>query len=363
MSENTNGFDEQKSEAFADSMVESLNQASMVLMTSIGHRAGLFDTMAEMEPSTTHQIAETSGLNERYIREWLGAMVTSKIVTYDQNTREYQLPVEHAVFLTRKASPNNIAAFTQWIPVLASVEDHVTEAFSHGKGVPYSAYDRFTDVMEEDSGQTVVAALEEYILPLVPGLMDRLHAGINVMDIACGSGKAVNKMASLFPNSTFTGYDFLEEGILRGRAESNSLGLINTRFDVLDAAELSENEEYDLITAFDAIHDQPKPDTVLRNLHNALRPGGIFLMQDIKASSHLQNNLDHPVGPFLYTISTMHCMSVSLAHGGPGLGACWGKEKALEMLDEAGFTGTDVKELSHDFQNYFYISGRNGKVS
>mgnify|MGYP001305545773 CR=1 FL=1 len=350
---------EEKSEQFAERMVDSLNRASIILMVSIGHRTGLFDTMAEMKPSTSHEIAAAAGLNERYVREWLGAMCTGGVIHFEPETRTFSLPSEHAAFLTRKASPNNIAAFAQWIPVLARVEDHIAEAFKHGRGVPYEAYHRFHDVMEEDSGQTVVAALEEYILPLVPGLVERLKVGIEVLDIGCGSGKAVNLMARLFPNSRFTGYDFLEEGIIRARMEADDSDLTNVRFEVLDAARLDEQQKYDLITAFDAIHDQPQPKVVLRNLHNALKPDGIFLMQDIAASSHLHNNLDHPVGPFLYTVSTMHCMSVSLAGGGPGLGALWGKEMALEMLSEAGFVQPRVEQLSHDFQNYFYISTRN----
>jgi Methyltransferase domain len=114
--------------------------------------------------------------------------------------------------------------------------------------------------------------------------------------------------------------------------------------------------EFDLITAFDAIHDQPKPDLVLKNINHSLSDKGVFLMQDILASTPLKENISHPLGTFLYTISCMHCMSVSLSQNGAGLGAMWGKEKATAMLKEAGFVNVQVKTLPHDFQNYYYCA-------
>jgi 2-polyprenyl-3-methyl-5-hydroxy-6-metoxy-1,4-benzoquinol methylase len=210
--------------------------------------------------------------------------------------------------------------------------------------------------MAEDSGQTVVAALTDHILPLVPGLTERLEDGIDVLDVGCGSGRALNLMARKFPNSRFVGYDFSEEAISRARAEAAGRGATNVRFEVRDVADLGEEGRYDLITAFDAVHDQAKPAAVLEGIAAALKDDGVYLMQDIAGSSHLQNNMDHPIGPFLYTISTMHCMTVSLAQGGEGLGTMWGEEKALEMLEEAGFGEVEVKQLPHDFQNSYYIA-------
>jgi 2-polyprenyl-3-methyl-5-hydroxy-6-metoxy-1,4-benzoquinol methylase len=163
-------------------------------------------------------------------------------------------------------------------------------------------------------------------------------------------------MAQAFPNSRFTGYDFSEDGIAAARTNAQQQGLTNIRFEVWDAARLDESEKYDVIFTFDAIHDQAKPATVLSNIYRALRTDGAYLMQDIAGSSHLHHNLDHPMGPFLYTVSTMHCTTVSLAQDGDGLGTMWGKEKALEMLAEAGFSHTEVHQLAHDPQNYYYVS-------
>jgi SAM-dependent methyltransferase len=165
----------------------------------------------------------------------------------------------------------------------------------------------------------------------------------------------MNELASIFPNSRFTGIDLAERAVDAARAEASRRGLENVRFEAQDAAAMTAIGEYDLITAFDAVHDQARPAAVLRNINRALRRSGTFLMQDISGSSHVHEDVAHPLGPFLYAISCMHCMSVSLAAGGPGLGAMWGKELALKMLGEAGFGRVDVETLPHDPMNYFYI--------
>ena len=351
----TRELDQAKSEAFAERMIGILNDAALALVTSIGHRTGLFDVMADLPPSTSQQIADAANLNERYVREWLGAMVVGRIVEHDPEDGTYYLPQEHAAWLTRAASPNNIAVTAQFIPVLGMVEDGIVESFKHGGGLPYSAFPRFHEVMAEDSGQTVVAALADHILPLVPGLIERLEEGIDVLDVGCGSGRALNLMARTFPSSRFSGYDFSEEAIARARAEAQEHGTTNVRFELKDAAALDEKASYDLITTFDAVHDQADPAAVLKGIADALREDGVYLMQDIAGSSHAHKNMNHPIGPLLYTVSTMHCMTVSLSQGGEGLGTMWGEEKAREMLEEAGFKEVEVKQLPHDFMNSYYI--------
>jgi len=348
-------LDQGKAEAFAGRIVGVLNEGALAIMTSIGHRTGLFDAMSGLPPSTSEQIASAAGLNERYVREWLGAMVVGRVVEHDPEGATYRLPPEHAAWLTRAASPNNIAVTAQFIPGLASVEDEIIESFKEGGGVPYSAFPRFHEVMAEDSGQTVVAALTDAILPLVPGLTERLEGGIDVLDVGSGSGRAMNLLARKFPNSRFVGYDFSEEALARARAEAEGYGTTNVRFEVKDVATLEEEASYDLITTFDTVHDQARPAKVLSGIARALRDDGVYLMQDIAGSSYVHNNLEHPLGTFLYTVSTMHCMTVSLAQGGEGLGTMWGEEKAREMLAEAGFAKVEVKQLPHDFANSYYV--------
>lgn len=351
-------FDATRAESFAGRMVGTLNDGCLALMTSIGHRTGLFDALAQMPPADSAGISAAADLDERYVREWLGAMVVGGVIEYDPETKTYRLPPEHAACLTRNSAPDNVAAFMQYVAVLGSVEDRIVGCFREGGGVPYSEFPRFQEVMAEDSGQTVLPALLGSILPLVPGLVERLEAGIDALDAGCGSGRALNLLAREFPNSSFTGYDISEEGVARGRAEAAAHGAENIRFEVKDAARLEESSRYDLITTFDAVHDQADPAAVLAGIERSLRPGGVYLMQDIAGSSHVEGNLDHPLGPALYTISTMHCMTVSLARNGAGLGAMWGEEKAREMLAEAGFADVEVRRLPHDFQNSYFIAAK-----
>lgn len=349
-------FDQAKSEAFAGRMMDVLNNAAVALMTSIGHQVGLFDAMADRPPATSQQVAEAAGLNERYVREWLGALVTGRVVDYDPAADTYSLPPEHAAWLTRAAGINNLAIQAQYIPLLAQVEGSIIECFRDGGGVPYSAYPRFQKLMAEDSAAVHDAALIDAILPLVPGLRERLQAGIAVADIGCGRGHAINVMAHAFPESRFVGYDASEEGILAGRSEAQGMGLTNAQFEVRDVTRLDAHDRFDLITAFDAIHDQAQPAQVLAGIADALRPDGVFLMVDIGASSNVHENRDLLLGPFLYTVSCMHCMTVSLALNGVGLGTMWGEQKARQMLAEAGFSRVEVERIEGDLVNSYYIA-------
>jgi len=352
----TDTFDADRAEVFAGRMVSLLNDASLSLLVSIGHQVGLFDAMAGLPPSTSDEIAAAAGLEERYVREWLGAMTTGRIVEHDPGTTTFHLPPEHARSVTRAAGPGNLAAQAQFIPMLAAVEAPIIECFRRGGGVPYSEYGAFHRLMAEDSGAVLDAALLEGIVPLVPGLPERLAAGIDVADVGCGSGHAVNLLAQAFPASRCAGYDISEEAIGAARREAEQLGLPNARFEVRDVADLGEIEAFDLVLAFDAIHDQAHPADVLAGVARALRPGGTFLMVDIKAASDVAGNLDHPLGPFLYSVSTLHCMTVSLSQGGDGLGTVWGEELALQMLADAGFTSVEVADVAEDIVNAYYVA-------
>jgi ubiquinone/menaquinone biosynthesis C-methylase UbiE len=324
-------------------------------MTSIGYRTGLFDSMAELEPSTSQQIADETDLNERYVREWLGAMVTGQIVYFNPENGTYFLPVEHAAWLTRKSSPNNMAVTTQWLHVMAYVEDGIVECFQKGGGLAYDEYNRFHEVMADQSHQSVVTSLLDQLLPLAEGVREKLEKGIEVLDVGCGSGKALIKLAKEYPNSRFTGYDSSQDVIERALLEARKYGLTNLTLVVRNAAEFDDKETFDLILTLDSVHDQAKPDLMLRNIFNALKSDGTYFCQDIAGSSYVEKNMDHPIAPFMYTISCTHCMSVSLGQDGAGLGAMWGKELACQMMKKAGFSQVEVKNLEHDFMNNYYI--------
>lgn len=176
------------------------------------------------------------------------------------------------------------------------------------------------------------------------------------LDIGCGTGHSTNLMAQAYPHSRVTGYEFRDTTLEKARSEARSLGLSNVQFMRRDLAEMNDIAAYDLITAFDVIHDQAQPRTVLRRVATALKPGGSFLMVDVKASSRVHENLDHPMGPFMYGTSALHCMTVSLAQAGEGLGTMWGEQKAVELLRDAGFTSVVVHQIEGDIFNNYYIA-------
>ncbi|CAM3041760.1 methyltransferase [Mycobacterium intermedium] len=343
-------------EDFSERIVGAIDNASLALLLSVGHQTGLLDAMAELPPSTSAQIAAATDLNERYVREWLGGMTAGRVVEYDPEAATYSLPPHRAAVLTRAAGPDNLAAIAQFMPLLGDVEQKIIGCFRAGGGLPYSEYPRFHKLMAETSGAVFDAALIDVVLPLVDGLVERLRSGVEVADFGCGSGHAVNLMARTFPASRFTGIDFSDEAIAAGIAEAERMGLTNATFESHDLPQLDKVEAYDVITVFDAIHDQAKPARVLENIHRALRPGGVFLMADTKASSRVEENVGVPLSTYLYTVSMMHCMTVSLAAGGAGLGAAWGRQLAEKMLADAGFDDVLVAEAEQDPINYYYIA-------
>jgi SAM-dependent methyltransferase len=350
-------IDDRRVEAFEQQLVDTLNHGALALMISLGHRTGLFDTLAETGPASIATIAEEAGLQERYVTEWLGAMTVGRVVDHDPVAGTYTLPVEHAGLLTR-GSPDNLGALTQYLPLLGAVEDDIVDRFRVGGGVGYEAYPRFHEVMEEDSAMTVVGALRDHLLPLVPGLTDRLERGIRVVDVGCGRGRALNELAGWFPSSTFVGYDLSEEAVRYARETAARRGLDNVRFHAEDAARLAELEpagSVDVVTTFDAVHDQADPGSVVRAIRHTLADDGVYLAQDIDGSSSHHGDLDHPLGPLLYTISCLHCMTVSLARDGDGLGAMWGRERAQALFRDAGFRAIEVHTLEHDPVNAYYV--------
>ena len=343
---------------FARRMLGTMNEAALALMLSVGHRTGLFDVMSAMPAATSAEIAARASLDERYVQEWLAAMTTGRIVDHDGATGSYSLPAGHAAWLTRAAGMHNLAVGMQYIGLLAGVEDQIVECFRHGGGVPYSAFPKFQALMAEDSGAVHDATLIGVTLPLVPGLVERLRSGIDAADVGCGSGHAANLMAEAFPRSRITGFDFSDTGLAAAAAEAERKGLANVRFEKRDAARLGETARFDFITTFDAVHDQARPDLVLAGIARALRPGGVYLCVDTSASSQLAENLDHPLGTFLYTVSCMHCMTVSLADGGMGLGTMWGEQTARRLLREAGFTSIEARRLDDDIVNAYLIASK-----
>ncbi len=323
--------DRKRVQEFARGLFGHYTSGMITLMVDIGHRTGLFEAAAK-GPGTSEQIADRAGLNERYVREWLGAMATGGILQYDADSRTFVLPREHAVCLTGTSS-RNLAANSQVLAMLAKRLAVVTACFKSGGGVPYSEFrPDFTDYMDVSWRLLYDGLLIKGFLPVAKGLPERLTAGIRVADLGCGTGHAINLMAKEYPRSDFLGYDIAADAIERARAEAHAMGLPNAQFQVRDVTQLPPDTAFDLITSFDAIHDQRDPAAVLRSAAAALAPDGVYLVVEPRASSKLEENVGNPFGPWMYGVSVLHCMTVSLAEGGAGLGNRLGRADSAAIL-------------------------------
>jgi len=352
--------------SFSEKMNVILNSGAINLAMAIGYRTGLFDVMDAFDsPQSLDDISDRAGLNPRYVKEWLGVMSTAEIVelSISQNgENRYYLPKNCADLLTRRAGNSNLGVYTQEIPLLTiCAMEAVINGFTTGDGVSYDHYPKFQAFMSQLANAKHRQVLVNKFLPSVDSgrTILQLESGIQVCDLGCAEGVAVILMAKAFPKSRFIGLDISSEAIDEARRQARRQKVENIDFKVLDAAALVSKREvkglFDYVTAFDAIHDQTRPQDVLRGIHHILAPDGRFSMVDIAANSNLADNLAHPMGPFLYTVSLMHCMPVGLVDGGTGLGMMWGREKAVEMLKDAGFRRVQILEIPDDPFNLHYF--------
>ncbi len=360
---------EEARERFAKTLVDILNYGALNLAMGIGYRSGLFEAMDSFEtPQPVSAIARKAGLSERYVREWLGVMATGGLVSLargEGGENRFLLPRELADLVTRRAANANLGVYTQEIPLLtACAFEAVGEGFRTGRGVPFAAYPPFHGFMAELAEAKHRRVLVDTFLPSVDGgsLVRRMGAGIRVCDLGCAEGVAVNLMAEAFPKSRFVGLDISREAIDVARASAARAGLGNVAYFVRDAALLNASKEFgagfDYVTAFDAIHDQPRPLEALQGVRHILAPGGVFSMIDIAAETDVGDNMGHPMGPFLYTVSLMHCMPVGLFDGGAGLGMMWGRQAAVDLLKAAGFEDVAVEAIPEDPFNLHFLCRR-----
>ena len=347
-------LDPQKIEAAAGRIMGLYVGSMLTYMIDIGHRTGLLATAAQ-GPGTAAELAARAGLTERYVTEWLGAAVTGGLFDYDPETRTYALPPETGAALT--GGPLPLSTFAGLQTHLGKHVGDVARVFREGGGVPYSAFrPEFTDLMDQIGRAWYDCALVGEFLPGIEGLTATLEAGATAADFACGTGHALVVLARRFPASTFVGYDLDDGAIARARAEASGAGLRNVRFEVADVARVEVTRAYDVVFVFDAVHDQVDPAGVLRVIHRSLKPGGTFVMKEPRAGDRLEDNIANPFSPIMYSVSTLHCLTVSLAHDGAGIGTAFGEGLARALLAEAGFELAGVFPAPGDPMDAVYVS-------
>jgi SAM-dependent methyltransferase len=322
-------LDQEKLHAFVGRILLDVGTAMRGGLMYIGDRLGIFAALAQSGPVTAAELAQQTGLNERYLREWLGSMATAA----------YFLPPEHALALADEEFPFFTGGLLQMIVPTVTVAPQVAQAFKSGGGVTQDQY--LPDMYEAIERLTAPWYRHDLVqtwIPAMPGVRDKLEAGASACDVGCGSGRAPITIAKAFPQAEVHGYDVHAGSIERARASAEAEGVGDrVTFTVGDGAELPQ-ARFDLISTFDVVHDSVDPVGLMSSIRRALRDDGTYLMLEMNASGDVEQNRN-PLGTLLYNVSTLYCMTTSLAHGGAGIGACMGEEKARELAYAAGFTG------------------------
>ncbi|REJ74768.1 MAG: class I SAM-dependent methyltransferase [Acidobacteria bacterium] len=354
--------------------VWSYKQGELVsLMVHLGDRLGIYKAMRGAGPVTAAELAEKTGLQERWLLEWLKGQAAARLIEYRGNPleKEGEPPFEHddeaaaarfeltalqAAVLADERDSVMFAAGAFGGPLPPDVVEGIAEAFRTGIGLSYDQLGRSAAHRTERMlGPWSRLALVPRIIPALEGVQQRLEAGADVADVGCGGGVALLTMAQAFPNSRFTGYDPSANAIALAEERLAERGLDNVRFVQARGEELPAEPTYDFLITFDCLHDMTRPDRVMRAIHDALRPDGVWLIKDIRSKGSFEADLKNPMLPLLYGFSVSSCMSSALSEpGGMGLGTLGlPPQRAEEMAREVGFGSFRVHDFD-DPSNLYY---------
>lgn len=349
-------MDRDLTKAFMGRLFEMTSHAAVMAVLAVVDRTGLLRHMQGAGPIDVHALAAKSGLEPRYVEELTSTLVAAGLLTLDADAGTIELTDEVAAVLADESSPYFMGGWTQILQGLYGAVPGVATACEEGGGVPYDAYGEFmVHGISRANSPGMRVLLTRRWLAAVPGLSLRLEAGLRVADVGCGAGTAVLTMAKAYPRSTVVGFDVSRASIEAARVAAAEAGLSNASFEELGGEALPTDPGFDLVTAFDVVHDLVDPKAVLARIRRALAPGGLFFMVEPDVSPRLADNVN-PGGALLYAMSTMHCMTVSLAHGGEGLGAAWGPTKAEQFCREAGFSGFARLDVPNPMNAFYAVT-------
>jgi 2-polyprenyl-3-methyl-5-hydroxy-6-metoxy-1,4-benzoquinol methylase len=345
------GVDKEKAKQALDQVFRDMAGAMSAGMAYVGVKTGLFRAMANRGPMQAHDVVKASGLQPRYVEEWLKGMVAAGYLAYDPAAQTFTLPDEHAYFLASDDTDHFVGGLFAMVPPLMRVAPQVARAFAEGGGVRF-----------EEFGPECVSALDlinrgqyeqrftDYWMKALPEAAARLRVGGRALDVGCGSGRVCIALAKAFPAAEVIGIDPDEESIRRARESA----VANVKFDVRTTADMARGTGFDFISLCDALHDLAEPVKTLEEIRALLNPQGILFIVEPKAADRLEDNRN-PVAATFYGFSVFHCMTQSLARGGPGLGTCLGPAATEALVRRAGyarFERLDIKSLT----NLFYAA-------
>lgn len=349
-------FDKDRAKAFTQQVLGDMAGAVALHLCVIGDRLGLFKDFAANGAADPATFARRNDIDERYAREWLEALRAAGYLEYAPATNEFTLPAEHFIPLARDKHPLFQGNLRNLLAYGMGPLDQLTEAFKNGGGVSQSVFPPdFYATMQRSSGLRYENFLLQTWLPDMPDVVAMLERGVDVADVGCGRGTALMIMAEAFPNSRFFGYDAFALQLEGATDAALARGLDkNLSFAQLDAsAEIPR--DFDIIFTFDVIHDMAKPREGLLNIRQHLKPGGIYVLQEITAADERHDNRG-PVATIKYGMSLTYCMTTSLANHGEGLGTLGMPEKVVrELCTEAGFSTVRKLPCSNDFVSLFEV--------
>lgn len=342
-------FDLEKAKQVAQSAIGDVGTVMHGALVFIGDRMGLFKAMMEAGPLTVDQVATKAGLSARYVREWLGAMAAAHYVDYDLKADTYLLTPEYAAALADEDSPFFIGSYFQMAQAAVSVAPKVAEAFKTGKGVMQSEYPpSFFEAAQRNSRTRYLHKLMRKWIPTMPQVVEVLSVGGIGADVGCGGGLAAIMIAQAYPKARLVGYDVHAESIERARRNAQAAGVAErVSFQVANGSQLPERK-FDFISTFDVVHDAVDPLALMAGIRHALKDDGTYLVQEVNVSDKVGENI-RPMGKMIYSVSTLYCMTTSLAQSGAGIGAAMGENKARELAACAGFSRFTRLPIEDDF--------------
>jgi 2-polyprenyl-3-methyl-5-hydroxy-6-metoxy-1,4-benzoquinol methylase len=328
---------EDKLNAFLGKAIGDLGASVSAVLMLIGDELGLYTALAGQRLSA-EQLAQKTGTNARYIREWLANQAAGGYVEYDEADNTYYLTAEQELCLADPKGPVDLVGAYQIVQDLFYVRDRAVENFRSGSGMEWGEHHRCLFYGTERFFRGGYNAnLVTSWLPALDGVIEKLAAGGKAADVGCGHGASTILMAQAFPDSQFVGIDYHGESIETARERAAKAGVDNASFELADATSY-RGDDYDLIAFFDCLHDMADPSGAARHARQALKPDGHCLLVEPFAGDSVAENLN-PVGRLYYGASSLICVPVSLARHGPALGAQAGERRLRKvMVDDGGFT-------------------------
>lgn len=332
-------MDEAKLQAFVGQVVADIAASMSGVMTNIGHKLGLYKAMVGAGPMTAMELAVKTGIQQRYVLEWLNNQAAGGYVTYNAENRSYELPDEHAMVLANPDSPIFMATGLETVAAMWLDEEKIIDAFRAGRGMGWHEHHpRLFCGIEAFYKTGYRNFLTTTWIPALEGVEEKLKTGAKVADIGCGHGASTIIMAQMYPNSSFWGFDYHDKSIEVARQRAEAAGVADqVHFEVASAKNFP-GSDYDLVCFLDCLHDLGDPVGAAQHAKEAITDDGTVLLVEPFAGNDVEENLN-PVGRLFYAGSTALCTPNSLSQEvGLGLGAQAGERRLGQVMSKAGFS-------------------------